>query len=131
MDISLTGYIQKTSLKFQYPSPKNPEYSPFKEYLKQYGSKVQFLKEEDSTPELSASVIKIWQQKIGCLLFYGRNVYMMLLVALITLLSTQSNVIEETAQAMMQLLNYCTTYPDAFIRYKTIDMILEIHSDAS
>ena len=73
---------------------------------------------------LSASVIKTWQQKIGCLLFYGRNVYMMLLVALITLLSTQSNVIEETAQAMMQLLNYCTTYPDAFIRYKTIDMIL-------
>ncbi len=34
-------------------------------------------------------------------------------------------------QKVKQLLDYLATYPDATIRFKASDMILNIHSDAS
>ena len=80
---------------------------------------------------LSVAAIKLLQQKIGSLLFYGRSVDMMLLVALSILVSAQAHGTEATARAMVQLLNYCAKHPDAIIQYKQIDMILKIHSDAS
>jgi hypothetical protein len=55
----------------------------------------------------------------------------MLLVALGTLGSAQAKGTEATAAATVHLLNYCATNPDACLRYKAIDMVLYIHSDAS
>ena len=65
------------------------------------------------------------------LLFYERYMYMPLPVLLSTLSSAQSHGTESTAIAMVQLLNYCDTHPDAAIWYKNSDMIITIHSDAS
>ena len=56
-----------------------------------YGSKVQFTKEDDSTPAILAAAIKILQQYIESLLFYKRSVNMNLLVALITMASAQAH----------------------------------------
>eukprot|EP00957_Ditylum_brightwellii_P208666 15358432-Ditylum_brightwellii.AAC.1 len=38
---------------------------------------------------------------------------------------------EKTAKALMHLLNYCATFPNAVVRYKASSMVLHIHSDAS
>ena len=54
-----------------------------------------------------------------------------MLVALGTLASAQSKGTEATAQAATQLLNYCTTHPDAVVCYHTSEMGLHGHSDAS
>jgi hypothetical protein len=54
-----------------------------------------------------------------------------MLVALGTLDAAQSKGTEKTAQALVLLLNYAATNPDACIRYKASDMVLYIHSDAS
>jgi hypothetical protein len=43
----------------------------------------------------------------------------------------QTKGMEATARAVVHLLDYCVTHPDATIRYKASDMILWIHSDTS
>ena len=68
--------------------------------------------------EISEATIALLQQKIGSLLFFGRFVDMMLLVALHALASTQSHGIEATARAMVQFLTSCATHPDTVIWYK-------------
>ena len=92
---------------------------------------MQFEKGDDVTLELSASEIKILQQKIGSLLFYGRAVDMILPIVLSTLVSAQAHVTEATSRVMVQLLNYFATHPDAVIRYKQSDTILAIHINSS
>eukprot|EP00957_Ditylum_brightwellii_P020181 1522065-Ditylum_brightwellii.AAC.1 len=47
------------------------------------------------------------------------------------LASQQATTTEETAKAVVMILNYCTTYPDAALRYHKNDMVLHVHSDAS
>ena len=127
----MPGYIRKTFLKIQHPIPKNPEYALFKADPKQYEANVKFAKEEDDTPALSSTTIKLLQQRIGSLLFHRRVVYMTLLNVLITLASAQANVREAKFRAMVQQLNYCDMYPDAIIRYKQSNMILSINSYVS
>jgi len=55
----------------------------------------------------------------------------MVLMALSTLASEQTKATENTNKNIEQLLDYLATHPDATIRYKASDMILNIHSDAS
>eukprot|EP00957_Ditylum_brightwellii_P066938 5080600-Ditylum_brightwellii.AAC.2 len=47
------------------------------------------------------------------------------------LASQQATVIEETAKAVVMILSYCATYPDAVLRYHKCDMVLHVHSDVS
>ena len=54
-----------------------------------------------------------------------------MLVALGTLASAQTKGTEATARAAAQLLDYAATHPDAVLRYKSSDMVLHVHSDAS
>ena len=95
------------------------------------GQKCNFAKEEDGTPALSVDAIKLHQKNIVGPLFYGRVVYMTIMVALITLESAQDHGTEEMSQSMVHILNYFATRPDVAIRYKKIDIILAIHSGAS
>jgi len=43
----------------------------------------------------------------------------------------QSKATEETVRKMKWLMDYLATHPDATIRYRASDMILNVHSDAS
>ena len=130
-DLSMPGYIQKVLHKFQHPYPKKPQHAPHKCETPQYGAKVQYTETPDNSPHLVASEIKTLQQQIGSLLYYARAVDSTLLVALSTVASKQSQGTQAVAEAMSQILDYCATHPDATIRYKSSDMILAIHSDAS
>jgi hypothetical protein len=47
------------------------------------------------------------------------------------LASEQTRSTSDTAGKNIKLLNYCTTHPEATLRYHAYDMILNIHSDAS
>jgi hypothetical protein len=52
------------------------------------------------------------------------------MTAISSLASQQATATEETEAKLTQILNYCSTHPDATIRYHASDMILNIHSDA-
>eukprot|EP00957_Ditylum_brightwellii_P187798 14299408-Ditylum_brightwellii.AAC.1 len=54
-----------------------------------------------------------------------------MLVAVNSIAAQQAAPTENTAAAIVYLLNYAVTHPDAVICYSASRMVLHIHSDAS
>jgi N-acetylmuramic acid 6-phosphate (MurNAc-6-P) etherase len=80
---------------------------------------------------LHKSQVTPLQQVCGTFLYYAIAVDPTMLVALGTISAAQSNATDHTATAVVKLLNYAATNPDAVIRYKVSGTTLYIHSDAS
>jgi hypothetical protein len=130
-DLLIPGYVAAVLHQFQHPNPERPQYAPYKHQPINYGAKVQFVAPADnSAPLTDKQKIKL-QQAVGCLLYYDRALDRTVLVVLSTLSSAQTKGTEATSEAMVQLLNYCITYPDAEVRYHSSDMVLHVSSDAS
>eukprot|EP00957_Ditylum_brightwellii_P169114 12871890-Ditylum_brightwellii.AAC.1 len=78
----------------------------------------------DESNLLTAKEIKVVQDIVGTLLFYGRAVDPTIAAALSTIASQQADATEATMKACHQLLDYVTTHPNATIQYLASDMIL-------
>ena len=117
--------------KFQHSAPKWEQHAPHKWNKPNYGAKQQLTEPEDTTTPLSPKRITQVQQITGTLLYYAKAVDSTLLVALRTIAAQQVKGMEATAEAIVQLLDYYVTHPDATIRYRASDMIIKIHSNAS
>jgi hypothetical protein len=85
----------------------------------------------DASAPLTPAALKQVQDIVGTLLYYGRAADPTLLTALSSIAARQSNGTQAVATACDQLLDYVATHPNAGIRYKTCDMILAVHTDAS
>ena len=68
---------------------------------------------------------------VGSILFYALSVDSTFLVGLNTIAIQQTSATENTLKITVEFLDYVATHPDAKIRYRTSDMILQIHTDAS
>ena len=84
----------------------------------------------DTTAPLSNERIKQMQDIAGTLLYYGRAVDPIILPAISTIASQQSQGTEAVANACHQLLDYIETHPNAGIHYLASNMILAVHTDA-
>jgi hypothetical protein len=71
------------------------------------------------------------QAIVGTLLYNAREVDPTLLVPLSTLASQLATATTTTMKDVAYLLDYCSTQPEATIRYYASDMQLKIHSDVS
>jgi hypothetical protein len=71
------------------------------------------------------------QKVTGTLLFYARTVDPTMLMTISTIAAQQSNATQITIKATNQLLDYCPTHPNAIIEYRSSDIQLKIHSNAS
>jgi hypothetical protein len=71
------------------------------------------------------------QQIVSSFLYYTQAVDPTILMALSAIAAQQSALTEETLACVNQFLDYMWTQPDAKIRYRASDMILNVHSDAS
>jgi hypothetical protein len=131
VDISMPGYIEAALHKFQHPSPTRAEDAPHDWTKPTYGAAVQYAPENDTTATLPQPKITKIQQIIGTLLYYAIAVDPTMLVALGTIAANQSTATATTSHAVVKLLNYAATHPDAAIRYHASDMVLYLHSDAS
>eukprot|EP00804_Cyclotella_cryptica_P025622 CCRYP_002829-RA/>CCRYP_002829-RA protein AED:0.38 eAED:0.38 QI:0/0/0/1/0/0/2/0/285 len=129
--ISLPGYIQKVLQQFQHDTPKTPQRCPFQPHPKKIVADSQDTLPPDDSDPLDPGGIKRVQQVVGSLLFYARAVDNTILPALSTIASSQAAATECTLAQCAQLLDYCASNPDATVQYRTSDMILNIHSDAS
>ena len=85
----------------------------------------------DISPRLSDEEIKEIQQIVGSILYYARAVDIMVLIALSSIASEQTRGTTNMMAKAKQLLDYLTTHPDATIRFRASDMILNVHLDAS
>jgi hypothetical protein len=107
------------------------QHSPHAWIAPDYGARVQYAPLEEDQIPLDKAGIKRLQEVIGTFLYSARAVDTTMLVALGTLAAAQTKGTEHTMKALVQLLDYAATHPDATIRFHKSDMILYAHSDAS
>ena len=79
--------------------------------------------------EVDEPRIKLVQQVIGCVLYYGRALDMTNIPELSTIASEKSSATENTERKVEQLLEYVAIHPDDKVKYHAPDMILNIRSD--
>jgi hypothetical protein len=131
VNLSMPGYVEKALKEFKHIEPKRAEHQPHRNNEPQYGVKLQLTDPIDTTAPLSAVQNTLLQKITGKFLYYARAVDPTMLVTLSALASQQTNGTERTLDDAIKFLNYCATHPNATIRYVTLDMILQVHSDAS
>jgi hypothetical protein len=130
VDLSMPGYIANALNKLQHKQPERPQHAPYPARTPQYGAIIHLTPTVLDSPSLTPQGRKRIQQVVGALLYYGRAIDGTIMTAISSLASQQATATEDTEAKLTQLLNYCSTHPDATIRYHASDMILNIHSNA-
>eukprot|EP00957_Ditylum_brightwellii_P064689 4909734-Ditylum_brightwellii.AAC.1 len=131
VDLSMPGYIEAALQKFQHVPSKRPQHAPHKAETPTYQRSPQLAPAPDLSPPLSSKQKNRMQQVLGTLLFYAHAVDLTMLVAINSITAQQAAPTENTTIAIVYLLNYVATHPDAVIHYSASGMVLHIHSDAS
>ena len=121
----------KQMTKYGHVAPLKPQHCPYSPNPIKYGKDNQAPPPLDDSPLLDAAGKKRVQQIVGSFLYYARAVDPTILMALSEISSQQSAPTENTMKWVNQFLDYMWTHPDAIIRYRASDMILNVHSDAS
>ena len=129
--LSMPGYVHEAIKRFQHEMPRRPQHQPYPHVVPNYGAKVQYSAEADTSRALDKKEKKFVQQVIGTFLYYGRAVDGTMLTALSTIASAQANPTMDTMTKTKAFLDYAATNPDAILTYRASDMVLGIHSDAS
>ena len=128
VDLSMVNYVMKQMTKYGHVAPAKPQHCPYSPNPIKYGKDNQTPSPIDESPLLNKTGKKRVQQIVGSFLYYARAVDPTILMALS---SQQSAPTENTMKRVNQFLDYMWTHPDAIIRYRASDMILNVHSDAS
>ena len=127
---SMDGYIEDALREFEHMFPTQHHYGPSKHIDITYGAKVQYAV-SDTAPNLTPAQIKYIQQVTGKLLFYARAIDNTMLHTLNMIATTTITGTTATLDAANYLLNYAACNPNAEIRFRASDMILNVHSDAA
>ena len=126
----MDDYIANLRVKYYHPDPRKPQHFPYKHAAIIYGAKVQYAAKDNYSPPLDDDCILCVQTIVGALLFYGRAIYNKLIVALSELRQQQAAAIQATNDAILQLLDYVSTYPSNGFTFRAINMILSDHSES-
>jgi hypothetical protein len=127
----MPGYIKKLLQKYKHPVPPKPQHCPYSPSPIQYGAKAQTPIPVNISLKLSPNNIKKIQSIIGSILYYARADNITFLMALSSITIKQTKGTTNTMENTKQLLDYLATNPDATIRFRVSDMIMNVHSDAS
>ena len=127
----MPGYIKKLLQRYKHLTAKKPQHCPYNPLPKKYGKDAQDTIPDDTSPRVDEARRKKIQQIVGSILYYARAVDLTVLMALSTIAGEQAKATEHTESTVEQLLDYLATHPDATIRFRASDMVLNIHSDAS
>jgi hypothetical protein len=131
VDLAMVKYVMKQMTKYGHVAPLKPQHCPYLPNPIKYGKDNQAPSPLDDSPLLDAAGKKRVQQIVGSFLYYARAVDPTIIMALSEISSQQSAPTENTMKRVNQFLDYMWTHPDAKIRYRASDMILNVHSDAS
>ncbi len=98
---------------------------------RRYGTDAQSPLPQDILRKLNEIKLKQVQKIVGSILYYARAVDMTVLMALSTIVSEQTKGTERTLEKAYQVLDYLATHPNAVVRFRASDMVMNIHLDAS
>ena len=129
--MSMPQYVSKALKHFKHQVPNKPQNQPYPHVLLKYGAKVQYAAAMDDSPKLDKKGKKFIQEVIGTFLFYAHAINSTMLTALSEIASEQAEPTEVMLTKVKQFLNYAASQEEAAVTYKSSDMILVIHSDAS
>ncbi len=129
--LSMPEYVEHALARFNHPAPDKPQHQPHQHSIPTYGATVQYTKSEDTSQRLSPAEKKYIQEVIGIFLYFGHAVNSTMLTALSAIASAQAEPTEETMTCCKQFLDYAATHQDAILTYKSSNMVLIVHSDAS
>ena len=129
-DISMPGYIKKQLLKYKHIMRRS-QHRPYSPVPKKYGADAQSPLPTDKTRKLTDAKIKPVQKNVGSILYYARAVDLTVLMALGTIASKQTKGTEKTLEKAYQELDYLSSHPNATVRFRASDMVMNIHLDAS
>ena len=107
------------------------QHCPYLPEPKRYGADAQSPLPHDDSRKLTDTEVKQVQKIVGSILYYARAVEMTVLMALSTIASEQTKGTKRTLEKAYQVLDYLATNPNAVVRFRASDMVLNIHSDAS
>ena len=124
-------YAIKNLTRYDHPPPLKPQHCPYTPNPIAYGKDNQATTPGDTSPLLDTAGKRRMQQIVSSFLYYTQAVDPTILMALSAIAAQQSALTEETLARVNQFLDYMWTHPDAKIRYRASDMILNVHSDAS
>ena len=130
LDISMPGYIKKQLLKYEHIM-RRIQHCPYSPEPKKYGAEAQSPLQQDNSQKLTEKEIKQVQKIVGSILYYARAVDMTVLMALSSIASEQTKGTKRTLEKAYQVLDYLASHPDAMVRFRASDMVLNIHSNAS
>jgi hypothetical protein len=125
----MLGYIKKVLQKYNHCIPSKPLHCPYSPSPKQYGAKAQEPHPVDISPLLPPDEFKEIQQIIGSILYYACTVNITVLMALSPIAIEQTKGTTSTMEKAKQLLDYLAMNPNAIMRFKASDMIMNDHSD--
>ncbi len=128
---SMLEYIPKALTRFQNPPPRIPQHQLYPHVKPNYGAKVQFTENVNTSLLLDKTGKKYIQEVIGTFQYYVCCVDSTMLPGLGSLALQQSNLTENTKKMVHQFLDYAPTHPDAIITYKASNIVLAGHSNAS
>jgi hypothetical protein len=127
----MPGYVKKKLQEYNHIASKRIQTCPYTPAPKQFGSEAQSPFPPDSLPKLDKAGIKKVQKIVGSILYYARAVNMTVLMALSTIAAEQTITMEHTFAKCTQMLDYLAHNGTAKVRFHILDMIMNIHSDAS
>ena len=81
----MPGYIERALTRFRHPFPKKPQHNPAQFTQPEYGAKVQYEPDADTSEKLDANGKKRIQEVLGTLFYYARAVDPTLLVTVSSL----------------------------------------------
>ncbi len=127
----MPGYVKRQLTKYKHVVSSCQQHCPYSPEPKKYGSDAQSPLPVDTSRKLDDKEVKRVQKIVGSILYYARAVDMTVLIALSSIASEQTNGTKHTMEKAYQVVDYLATHPDAIVRFRASEMILNIHSNAS
>jgi hypothetical protein len=130
IDMSIPGYVKKAIGRFKRPNLKKAD-SPIIYVPPRYGQHQQEVHPEEPSTPLSPDELKELQEIVGVFLFYARAVDPTMFTAINKIASHQSKPTSLIKREVERFLEYANKWPDATLRVRASNMILQCHSDGS
>jgi hypothetical protein len=115
VDTSMPNYVTKALQRFKHPNTEFPQHAPHPPKTIQYGAKVQFTEEHDTSPPITPDRVKRLQKIVVTFLYYAMESESTMLVAIGTLASSQTTATVNMERMITHFLDYAVTNPEATV----------------
>ena len=128
VELSMEDYVTRALQELQHPKPKRHQYAPSHMERPDYGQTIQYVNTDESET-LTPDKIKYKQRAVGKFLFYARAIDNTMLHSLNDIAISKHT--QNSMEAVRHFLDYAASNPNAKIKYRASDMVIQSDSDAA